>query len=127
MKKIDSRIVFSALWAVVMVNMLKADVLSLYIPGVVEELITFAGDTPVTSLMLAGAVVMEFPILMIVLSLVLPYQFNRWANMILSVVVVIFIWAGGSAYPHYVFIGLIETVCLFFIFYRAWRWSQSET
>ena len=83
--------------------------------------------------MLGGAVVMEFPILMIVLSLVLPYQLNRWANLILSIVVVIFIWAGGSSYPHYVFIALIETVCLFFIlyslffiFYRAWRWSESD-
>ena len=36
-KKIDTRVLLSTLWIVVMINMLKADILSLYIPGAAEE------------------------------------------------------------------------------------------
>jgi len=34
-KKIDPKVLLSTLWIVVMINMLKADILSLYIPGAV--------------------------------------------------------------------------------------------
>jgi hypothetical protein len=37
-KKIDTKVLLSTLWIVVMINMLKADILSLYIPGSAEEL-----------------------------------------------------------------------------------------
>ena len=37
-KKIDTKVLLSTLWIVVMFNMLKADILSVYIPGMVEEL-----------------------------------------------------------------------------------------
>ena len=32
----DTKVLLSTLWIVVMINMLKADILSLYIPGVLE-------------------------------------------------------------------------------------------
>ena len=32
-KKIDTKVLLSTLWIVVMINMLKADILSLFIPG----------------------------------------------------------------------------------------------
>lgn len=124
MAKFEYKIIFSALWAVVMLNMIKADVLSLYIPGAVDELAQFAGDTPIESLMLIGAVMMEAPTLMVVLSLVLPYKINRWAHLILSVFVLIFIWGGGSSKPHYIFIAGVETVCLAIIFWRALKWQH---
>ena len=37
-KKIDTKVVLSSLWIVVMINMLKADILSLFIPGAAEDL-----------------------------------------------------------------------------------------
>jgi hypothetical protein len=49
-----------------MINMLMADILSLYIPGALDELASFAGDTPIPQLMLGGAVIMEIAIVMIV-------------------------------------------------------------
>ena len=41
--KIETKILLSTLWIVVMINMLKADILSLYIPGALEEMAEFAG------------------------------------------------------------------------------------
>ena len=81
-KKIETKTLLSTLWVVVMINMLKADTLSLYIPGAVEEVARTAGDTPIPLLMLGAAVIMEVSILMILLSRVLPYRVNRLANII---------------------------------------------
>jgi hypothetical protein len=95
-----------------MINMLKADILSLYVPGAAEELARTAGDTPITTLMLGGAIMMEISIVMIILSRVLKYGINRWANIIVSVLTIAFIWGGAAPYPHYIFIGAVETICL---------------
>ena len=57
-EKIDTKVLLSSLWIVVMINMLKADILSLFIPGAAEELARTAGDTPIPLLMLGGAVMM---------------------------------------------------------------------
>ena len=76
----DMKVKLSTLWVVVMFNLLAADILSLYIPGALEEMAEFAGETPITQLMLGGAIMMEIAIAMIFLSRVLKYRANRWAN-----------------------------------------------
>jgi hypothetical protein len=124
--KIDVRVLLSTLWIVVMINMLKADVLSLYIPGTLDELIQFAGDTPITQLMLFGAIMMEISIVMIVLSRVLKYRINRWANIIIGIITILFVVGGGSSYPHYIFIATIEVVALLLIIWLAWQWPNPE-
>jgi hypothetical protein len=69
---------------------------------------------------------MEIPIAMIILSRVLNYKFNRWANLIGSIVTIVFIVGGGSSYPHYIFIATIEIICLLLIALIAWNWSNTE-
>ena len=77
LKNLDRRVLLSTLWIVVMINMLKADILSLYIPGAAEEVARTAGDTPIPLLMLGGAIMMEISIVMIILSRVLKRKLNR--------------------------------------------------
>ena len=122
----NTKVILSTLWIVVMINMLKADILSLYIPGVLEEMAEFAGGTPIPQLMLFAAIMMEISIAMIFLSRVLKYKANRWANIIASVITIVWVWAGGSAYPHYIFIATIETVCMLLIVWYAWKWTSPE-
>ena len=124
-EKIDTKVLLSSLWIVVMINMLKADILSLYIPGALDELVSFAGDTPIPQLMLGGAVIMEIAIVMIVLSHVLTYRVNRWANILVAVLMIAFVVGGGSTYPHYIFIAAVEVVCLLLIIGIAWRWRAA--
>ena len=124
--KLDRRVLLSTLWIVVMINMLKADILSLYIPGSLDELVKFSGDTPITQLMLSGAIMMEISIAMIFLSRILNYRVNRWANIITSIITIVFVIGGGSTYPHYIFIATIEVVCLLLIAWIAWKWSSIE-
>ena len=126
-EKIDTRVLLSSLWIVVMINMLKADILSLYIPGALDELVSFAGDTPIPQLMLGAAVIMEIAIVMIVLSHVLTYRVNRWANIIVAVLMIAFVVGGGSTYPHYIFIAAVEVVCLLLIIGIAWRWRAASS
>ncbi len=125
-KKIETKTLLSTLWVVVMINMLKADILSLYIPGAAEEVARTAGDTPIPLLMLGGAVMMEISILMILLSRVLKYTVNRWANIIVSLITIAFIVGGGVSYPHYLFIAAVEIVCLLLIVWFAWKWRNPD-
>jgi len=125
-KKIDKKVLLSTLWIVVMINMLKADILSLYIPGTTDEVAKTAGETPIPQLMLAGAIMMEISIVMIILSRVLKYRVNRWVNIITSIITIAFVVGGGSSYPHYIFIATVEVVCLLLIIWNAWKWTNPE-
>ncbi|MBX3058550.1 MAG: hypothetical protein KF770_18965 [Anaerolineae bacterium] len=127
-KKIDTRVLLSTLWIVVMINMLKADILSLNIPGAAEELARTATSTgaSIPQLMLGGAIIMEMAIAMIILSRVLKYGINRWANIIVSLITIAFIIGGGASYPHYIFIAAVEMICLLLIIWFAWKWRNVE-
>ncbi len=125
-KKIETKTLLSTLWVVVMINMLKADILSLYIPGASEEVALTAGDMPIPLLMLGAAVMMEIPTLMILLSRVLKYGLNRWANIITSIITIAFVVGGGSSHPHYLFIAAVEVICLLLIVWFAWKWRNPE-
>ncbi len=116
----------STLWIVVAFNMAFADILSLYVPGIHEELAAFAGDIPITWLMLFGAVKIQFPLAMIFLSRVLSFRANRWANIIIGVTTIVFVVGGGTLAPHYIFIASIEVLLMLLIIWTAWRWKSNE-
>jgi hypothetical protein len=128
-KKIDTNVLLSTLWIVVMINMLKADILSLYIPGSAEEVarISASAGASIPQLMLGGAIMMEISIVMIILSRVLKYGINRWVNIIISLITIAFVVGGGASYPHYVFIATVEVICLLLIIRFAWTWRNVES
>ena len=127
-KKLDTKVLLSTLWIVVMINMLKADILSLNIPGAAEEVARTSANAgaSIPQLMLVGAVMGQIGIAMIVLSRVLKYGINRWANIVVGIVTIAYIWSGAAAYPHYIFIATIETLCLLLIIGFAWTWRNPE-
>jgi len=124
--KLDTKVLLSTLWIVVMINMAYADILGLFIPGIHEEMVVFAGATPITQLMLMGAIMTEVPIAMILLSRVLKFKVNRWANIIASIFTIVYVVGGGSLYPHYILIATIEVVCMLLIAWFAWKWRNPE-
>ncbi len=63
---------------------------------------------------------------MILLSRVLKYGVNRWANIIVSVITIVFVIGGGTSYPHYIFIATVEVICLVLIIWFAWQWRSDE-
>jgi hypothetical protein len=127
--RIDTRVLLSTLWIVVVINMLKADILSLFIPGATDELAKTSASTgtPIPQLMLGGAIMMEISIVMILLSRVLKYKINRWTNIIASIITIVFVVGGGVSYPHYIFVATVEVICLLSIIWFAWKWRNPES
>ena len=127
-EKMDTKVLLSTLWIVVMINMLKADILSLYIPGALEEVAktSVSTGTPIPQLMLGGAIMMEISIVMIILSRILKYRMNRWVNIITSIITIAFVVGGGVSYPHYIFIAAVEVFCMLLIIWNAWKWTNPE-
>jgi hypothetical protein len=125
--KIDTKALLSTLWIVVMINMLKADILSLFIPGATDEVVRTAAsvDASIPQLMLGAAIIGQLAIAMIILSRVLKYSLNRWINIVVSLVIIAYIWGGMAFYPHYIFIASVETLCLMLITWFAWKWRKT--
>lgn len=126
--KIDTKVLLSTLWIVVMINMAYADILGLFIPGALEEVAktSVSTGTTIPQLMLGGAIMLEIPIAMILLSRVLKFKVNRWANIIASVITIAYVVGGGSLYPHYIFIATIEVVSMLLIVWFSWKWHNPE-
>lgn len=127
-RKVDTKVLLSTLWIVVMINMLKADILSLFIPGAADELAKTSATTgtPIPLLMLGGAIMMEISIVMIILSRVLKFKVNRWVNIIIGLITIAFVVGAGVSYPHYLFIAAVEVICLLLIIVFAWKWRNPE-
>ena len=127
-KKFDTKVLLSTLWIVVMLNMLKADILSLFIPGAGEEVArtSASAGASIPQLMLVGAVMGNLGIVMIILSRVLKYGLNRRLNIAMGVVTIAYVWGGAASYPHYIFIATVETICLLLIIGFAWLWRSVE-
>ena len=70
------------------------------------------------------AALMLIPILMVVLSLVLPYNINRWANIIVAVGWFVFNLVGIRSYPgHYdKFLLAVSMVFNVITVWYAWKW-----
>ena len=127
----DMRIKFSTLWIFVMFNYLYADIVTLMDPVVLKELMTgYAGSLQITEGFLLGAsILMEIPIAMVVLSRILKYRENRWANIIAGTIktaAVLLSMFVGKPTLYYIFFGTIEIVCTSLIVWYAWKWPNPE-
>lgn len=124
MLTMESRL--STMWVFVMLNMLYADIFTFITPGFLKEIMTgFAGKIQLTQeFLLAASIVTELPIAMVLLSRVLKYRANRWANIIASVVTIVYVIGGGSTTMHYIFFASMEVLCLLLILWFAWKWAK---
>jgi hypothetical protein len=128
----DRKAVLSTLWVFLAANYIFCDVLSNMEPAVIKELVAGTlGSIQITQgFLLTAAIMMEIPFVMIVLSRVLKYRANRWANIIagaiMTVVQVGTMGTGTSPTLHYIFFSAIEIACNLFIVWYAWKWRNSE-
>jgi len=127
----DRKITLSTLWIFVTLNYLYCDVLGLMDSGLLKQYLTgnVNGLEISETFLLAGAVLMEIPIAMVLLSRILKYRANRWANIIagsIKTVVMILSMFAGTPTLYYLFFGIIEIVCTSFIIWYAWKWKNHE-
>jgi hypothetical protein len=113
----------STLWIFVMFNMVFADIVGFLNPGTLEEMMAMK---PGTGLLLTFSILLEIPITMIVLSRLLSYRTNRFANVLSGVITILWVIGGGNTSLSYVFFATIEVACMTYIVWCAWKWTESK-
>lgn len=119
--KVDTKVKLSMLWIFVLFNMAYADILSLMDPTSPIRKIMEGAPIPPGGL-LAGAILMETAIAMVILSWTLPYKANRWVNIIIGAVNIFAVVTGGHGL-YYAFFATIEVMCMLLIIWLAWKWK----
>lgn len=115
----------SVLWIVVMFTMVFADILSFMVPGMMKQVVEGSLDIKITqSMLLAFAVLLQIPIIMIFLSRVLKRKINRVLNITAAVVTTLFVIAGGSSYLHYYFFASVEIISMIAIIILSLKWKE---
>jgi len=131
MKDMKTRL--SMLWVFAMFNYLYADVMTLMDPTALKDILAGqVGSMQITQgFLLGGAVLIETAIAMVLLSRVLGYRANRWANIIIGMIhtaaVIVSLFVGGTAPTiYYLFFATIEVACTVLIVWLAWTWTQAS-
>ena len=131
-QKQDKKVVLSTLWVFVMFNYVYADVYTLFFRPVLQPeswkqfLSGSAGGIQITEgFVLITAVLMETAIAMVLLSRILNYSANRWANVFVGAFHTLFVaWSllGETPSLYYAFFAAVEIACTLFIVWYAWQW-----
>jgi uncharacterized membrane protein len=118
---LDTRIILSGMWVALMLTYLLGDVLRIFSGDAAKML----NGQFTQGMWLGIAVLMLIPILMMVLSLVLPQPVNRWASIIAAVFFFLFNIVGLPTYPSaydkfLIIVGLVFNVVTV---WTAWNWA----
>ncbi len=130
--EMDVKVILATLWIFVMFNYLYCDVMSLMDPWSLKQYLAGnVGGVQITQgFLLGAAILMEIPIAMVLLSRVLRYRANRWANIIagtlMTAVQFSTLFFGSSPTTYYIFFSIIEIACTSLIVWYAWKWRNPE-
>jgi hypothetical protein len=129
--KISVKMKLSALWVAMMFLYIYADILYLYKPGQLGEMIKgLMGPFPATQgALLSASILVAIPAVMVFLSLTLKPKVNRWANITLGILytAVNIVNLIGETWAFYIFFGIVEIGCTLLIVWNAWKWSKQES
>ena len=118
---IDPKVKLSLLWVFVLLNIAYADILSLMDPtSPIRE--AMAGASLPAGGLIAGAILMETSIAMVILSWILNYKVNRWVNIVIGALNILAIVTGGHGL-YYAFFATVEVVSILLIIGFAWKWK----
>ena len=129
-QQVPLQLKLAAAWTTFMCLYIYVDVLGLYKPGAVEgilkgQVFTFAiTQTFFASALAASAV----PMMMILLSTVLPPRANRVTNLVVATLLIPwmgFNLVGGEWLAYYGLGFALEMVALAFILRSAWNWPRT--
>ena len=117
-----TRIILSGLWVATMLTYLWGDVLRIF-AGDVEPGKLPGGTEATQGMWMLIAVIMLVPIVMVVLTLTLPYPAIRWVNIVVVIIVVIFNLVGlpyKGMYDNFLII--VSFVFNALTIWYAWKW-----
>ena len=118
----DVRIILAGIWVALMLTYLLGDVMRIF-SGDSSKM--FAEQAQFTQVMWLGiSMLMAIPIVMVFLSLTLPYPVNRWANIILAIFWFGFNLIGLPTYPsaYDKFLLIVSMGFNVLTVWYAWNW-----
>lgn len=122
----------AAAWTSFMFLYIYVDYFQLYRPGVVDDIlvgVVFEFDISQTFLVI-GLTLMAIPILMVMLSMMLPARANRTINLIVaSLYVPVSVFnAVGESWMYFYGLGVaLEVIVLAIILRFAWTWPRTSS
>jgi len=128
--KVNLKLKLATLWASLMFLYIYVDYFAVYMPGKIEDILTgrvFIFDIT-QGFLLAALASVTIPALMIFLSVALPAKVNRWANIIIAMVYILYTLfnLAGEAWMHMVFGAVAEVILLCIITCYAWKWPRTQ-
>jgi hypothetical protein len=122
---VDVRITLSGLWVALMLTYLLGDVIRIFAGDFVTG--EMQGRSAGQWMWLLAAAIMLVPIIMVVLSLTVPYPAIRWITLVVTVLVILFNIAGLPYKGWYDnFLIAVSFVFNALIIYYAWTWSAGS-
>ena len=124
----DMKVLLSTLWIFALLNVIIRDIHELFRPGLLQEMMTGTvnGIQMTEGLLLLAAIPMEILISMVLLSRVLKYRLNRWANISVGAMAIAFVIANGARDLDDMFFATVEVIAMALIVWYAWTWPKQE-
>ncbi|NLI41395.1 MAG: hypothetical protein GX421_09480 [Caldisericales bacterium] len=119
----------STLWIFIMFNMAFADIIGFTYPGFMAKLVAggpIDGIVVTPTLLLIGALLLEIPTVMILLSRLLKHSINRWFNVIAAVITIIYVVGMSTPTVVYWFFCSLEIIASLVIIVLAYKWRFLE-
>lgn len=116
----------STLWMFYLFNTIFRDIHEFIEPGFIEQVMTgtFNGIQITEHLLLFGGFVASVPISMVLLSRLLPYDANRWANIVAALITLAFEINNGTTDLDDTLHMILKIAALLFIIWSAWQWRN---
>ena len=128
--QINVKMKLSALWVTMMLLYIYADILSLFRPGKINNIIEgYMGPFPATQgSLFVASILMMIPAIMVFLPLVLKPKVNRGVNIAVGVLYILVNISNliGESWAYYIAFGVVEIVIALLIVWYAWKWPQQE-
>ena len=121
---VDVRIILSALWIAAEFLYQQGDVQRIYSGDFKPGEIDMGGMMTPETLWMISAITMTIPVVMIILSLTLPHNANRWANIIVGILFFLYTLVGVGKYPSAYdrFLLLVSLAANALTVWYAWNW-----
>lgn len=119
----------STVWIFLVLNYLYCDLFGLMDVNLLKQYLTgrVAGIELTQGFLMAASVLMELPMLMVLLSRMLEYRFNRWAHIVAGTLMAA-VQVGSlfidSPTLYYIFFSAIEITALAYVVWYAWQWRE---
>ena len=128
----DRKAILSTLWIFATLNYLYCDVLGLMNSDMLRQYLTGSvnGIHVTQGFLLGAGILMEIPMAMVLLSRVLRYRANRWANVaagsVMTAVQVLTLFL-PPLQGYYIFFSILEIGATALIVWYAWTWPRPES